>query len=441
VLASRRAVTPQGVRPAWIRVRGGAIAEVSADAFAAGVAPVVDVEQRVLMPGVIDTHVHVNEPGRTEWEGFGTATRAAAAGGVTTLIDMPLNSIPPTTTLAGFHAKVECAAARCRVHVGFWGGLVPGNGADLAPLRKAGVFGFKCFLVPSGVEEFAHVAPEDLKRVAGILRDPPSRLLVHAEEPGEIVATWSGPSDSYASYLATRPPGAETKAVARMVELCRTSGVRIHILHLASADAGEIVREAKREGLPVSAETCPHYLTFAAEEIPDGATEFKCAPPIRDRRNRERLWELLGQGAIDSIASDHSPAPPALKLRETGDFRRAWGGIASLEVSLPAVWTQALARGFSIADVSRWMSAGPARLAGLAHRKGAIMPGFDADLVVFEPDAPWVVDPGKLHHRHALTPYAGRTLKGRVQATYVRGEKVYDGSDVSGPACGEILLA
>lgn len=441
MLASRRAVTPEGVRPAWIRVRGGRIAEVAADAVSAGASAVVDVEQRVLMPGVIDTHVHINEPGRTEWEGFTTATRAAAAGGVTTLIDMPLNSIPPTITLAGFQAKMECAAGRCRVHVGFWGGLVPGNGADLAPLREAGVFGFKCFLVPSGVDEFAHVAAEDLERVAGALRDPSSCLLVHAEEPSEIAATWSGPSDSYASYLATRPPRAETKAVARVVGLCRATGVRIHILHLASADGGEIVREAKREGLPVSAETCPHYLTFAAEEIPDGATEFKCAPPIRDSRNRERLWELLAEGAIDSIASDHSPAPSELKQRETGDFRRAWGGISSLEISLPAVWTEALTRGFSIADVSRWMSAGPARLAGLAHRKGAIAPGFDADLVVFEPDAQWVVDPAKLHHRHPLTPYAGRTLKGKVRATYVRGEKVYDGSDVSGPACGEILLA
>jgi allantoinase len=441
VLKSRRVVTPAGVRAASVRVDDGRIAEVADHERPGDRAATIDLGDRVLMPGLIDTHVHINEPGRTEWEGFATATRAAAAGGVTTLIDMPLNSIPPTTTVNGLYAKLESAAGRCRVNVGFWGGAVPANASELARLKASGVFGFKCFLVPSGVPEFGSVGEEDLILAMEAAANLSAPLLVHAEEPKRIAAHWVGPHPSYSSYLATRPPAAENEAVDRLIGLCRTTGVRLHILHVSSADAAEAVGRAKQEGLPISAETCPHYLTFAAEEIPDGATEFKCAPPIRERENRERLWKTLAEGTLDLIASDHSPAPPDLKQRDTGSFQKAWGGISSLEISLAAVWTGAAARGFSLADVARWMCEGPSRLAGLEKSKGAIAAGRDADLVVWDPEASWTVDAAKLHHRHALTPYAGRELRGLVRATYLSGKKIYDDGAFLKEPSGEILLA
>jgi allantoinase len=442
VLRSRRVVTPEGVREAAVRVSDGRIVEVADRSVPVRSATVVDVGDRILMPGVIDTHVHVNEPGRTEWEGFATATRAAAAGGISTLVDMPLNCVPPTTSLEALHVKAEAVAGRCRVNVGFWGGLVPGNTIELEKLHDAGVCGFKCFLVDSGVPEFAPVAESDLatamNRFAALSTAPP--LLVHAEDPRRLRSFGGGRAAAYSAYLETRPSEAETEAVATMIRLSRETGVRVHILHLSSSAAAEAVEAAKREGLAVSAETCPHYLTFASEEIPDGATEFKCAPPIRDRANRERLWEALARGAIDLVVSDHSPSPPGLKGRDSGDFQKAWGGISSLELSLSATWSGASARGFSIADLARWMCRGPAELAGLARWKGSIAPGFDADLVVFDPDAAWTVDPAKLRHRHPLTPYAGRVLKGKVEATYLRGHKVYEKGRVLGAPRGEILL-
>ena len=433
-------VTPEGVREAAVRVSDGRIVEVADRSVPIRSAAVVDVGEQVLMPGVIDTHVHVNEPGRTEWEGFATATRAAAAGGISTLIDMPLNSVPPTTSLDALHAKAETVAGRCRVHIGFWGGLVPGNTTELERLRNAGVCGFKCFLVDSGVPEFAPVAESDLATAMNPLAALSVVLLVHAEDPRRLAGFGSGRADAYSTYLETRPSEAETEAVAGMIRLSREAGVRVHILHLSSSAAAEAVEAAKREGLAVSAETCPHYLTFASEEIPDGATEFKCAPPIRDRANRERLWAALARGAIELVVSDHSPSPPGLKCRDSGDFQRAWGGISSLELSLSATWSGASARGFSIADLVRWMCRGPAELAGLARWKGSIAPGFDADLVVFDPDVSWTVDPAKLRHRHPLTPYAGRVLKGKVEATYLRGQKVYEKGRFLGAPRGEILL-
>ncbi len=440
LLRSRRVVLPDGVVPAVLRIRGGRIAEVlrGAAGDTAADAPVTDVGDSVVMPGLVDTHVHVNEPGRAEWEGFATATRAAAAGGVTTLCDMPLNSVPPTTTRDAFHAKVEAAAGRIRVDVGFWGGLVRDNAAELVPLRAAGVLGFKAFLSPSGVPEFPEVSEEDLR--AGMRRLEGSRLLAHAEWP-EHLQPWQGDPRSYAGYLATRPRAAEKEAVVRLVRLCRETGAPVHILHLSSADSLETIARARAEGLPVTAETCPHYLFFAAEEIADGATEFKCAPPIRERENRERLWAALGEGVIDMVVSDHSPAPPSLKHRESGDFARARGGISSLGLTLPAVWTAASGRGFSISDVARWMCAAPAKLAGFDPWKGEIAEGKNADLVVWNPDAAWTVDPARLHARHRLTPWAGVKLSGVVLATYLKGEKIYAGGEfLSGPR-GEILLA
>ena len=440
LLRSRRVVRPEGVGPAALRIRGGLIVEVipGAAGEAASDVAVTDVGDSVVMPGIVDTHVHVNDPGRAEWEGFATATRAAAAGGVTTLLDMPLNSNPPTTTRDAFHAKVEAAAGRIRVDVGFWGGLVRDNAVELLPLRAAGVFGYKAFLSPSGVPEFPEVSEQDLRVAMTLLGD--NRLLVHAEWP-EHLRPWTGETRSYAGYLATRPRTAENDAVTRLVRLCRETGTPVHILHLSSADSLETIARAKAEGLPVTAETCPHYLFYAAEDIPDGATEFKCAPPIRERENRERLWTALGEGVIDMIVSDHSPSPPSLKHRESGDFARAWGGISSLGLTLPAAWTAASERGFTLSDIARWMCAAPAKLAGLAPWKGTIAEGRYADLVVWNPETSWTVDPARLHTRHKLTPWAGRELKGAVEATYLKGEKIYaDGEFLSDPL-GEILLA
>jgi len=407
VIRGRRVVTPEGVRPAEIRVRDGRVDSVTAPSSASA----LDVGDRVVMPGVVDSHVHVNEPGRTEWEGFETATRAAAAGGITTIVDMPLNSRPPTTTVGGLHAKRAAAAGKCRVDCAFWGGVVPGNAGELLAM---GLPGYKCFLAPSGVDEFPHVRENDLRVAMPVLASMGAVLLVHAELPGPLRAPRDG---THAGWLGSRPRESENAAVDMMVRLCREFRCRVHIVHLSSADAIGTIAAAKREGLPFTAETCPHYLTFAAEEIADGATHFKCAPPIRERENRERLWGALAEGTIDMIVSDHSPCTPELKK---GDFASAWGGIASLQFTLPAVWTEARARGHSLADVARWMSEAPARLAGL-DRKGAIAAGKDADLVVWNPEAAFVVE--RVLHRHPVTPYRGRTLFGVVEQTYVRGEQ------------------
>jgi allantoinase len=432
-------VAPDGVAPASIHIQDGMISAVCAwDEVPAGVT-IIEAGDAVVMPGVVDTHVHVNEPGRTDWEGFETATRAAAAGGITTLVDMPLNSIPSTTTREALRAKREAAQGRCRVDVGFWGGVVPGNTQEIAGLLEDGVLGFKAFLVPSGVDEFDHVEEADLREALPELARRGAVLLAHAELPGPIdtaVRVWEkdGP-DAYDRYLRSRPDAAEIEAIDLLLRLSRETGARVHIVHLATAAALPALREARKAGLPVTVETCPHYLTFAAEEIPDGAVEFKCAPPIRSRENRERLWQALGAGEIDLVASDHSPSPPE---RKRGSFQDAWGGIASLQVALPAVWTGARERGFSIADLSRWMSRNPARLAGLRN-KGAILPGFDADLVIWEPESAFEVDPGTLQHRHKLTPYAGRTLHGVVRRTLVRGRTVYDDGDFPGRPAGKLL--
>lgn len=391
--------------------------------------PVIDSGEAVVMPGLVDTHVHVNEPGRTDWEGFETATRAAAAGGITTLVDMPLNSIPATTTREALRAKREAASGKCRVDVGFWGGVVPGNSEEIAGLVEDGVLGFKSFLVPSGVEEFQHVTEADLREAMPRLNG--AVLLVHAELPGPL-KTCEG--DRHDDWLRSRPDAAETEAIALLVRLSRELGARVHVVHLATAEALPLLREARRD-LPITVETCPHYLTFAAEEIPDGALAFKCAPPIRSRENRELLWEALREGLIDLVATDHSPSPPELK---TGGFRQAWGGIASLQLALPAVWTGARDRGFSLPDLARWMSGNPARLAGLAN-KGAIRPGCDADLVIWEPETSIRVDPEALQHRHKLTPYAGLLLHGVVRRTLLRGETVYHDGDFPGPPAGRLL--
>jgi allantoinase len=377
----------------------------------------------VLLPGLVDIHVHVNEPGRTEWEGFATATRAAAAGGITTILDMPLNSIPPTCTVEALELKRDAARGACHVDVGFWGGAIPGNLERLRGLHDAGVFGFKCFLLHSGVDEFPFLDGEELEQYLAVLRTFGAQMIVHAEDSTAISRAPGPHGTRYADFLASRPRGAENVAIAQVIEAARYTGARVHILHLSSSDAVPMIRTARRDGVAVTVETCPHYLSFAAESIADGATQFKCCPPIREADNREELWRALGAGDIDLIASDHSPCTPDLKQLDLGEYGPAWGGIASLQVSLPAVWTQARQRGHTLLDVVRWMAQRPAEVARL-QAKGQIERGYHADLVAFAPDEAFVVEPDRLYHRHPVTPYAQQALAGVVRDTWVRGRRV-----------------
>jgi allantoinase len=423
VLRSKRVVTPEGEQAAAVCVRDGTIVALEPYDAALDAARTVDLGEDALLPGLVDTHVHVNEPGRTEWEGFDTATRAAAAGGVTTILDMPLNSIPPTVSVQALQAKRQAADGGCWVDVGFWGGVVPGNAGEFPGLHAAGVFGFKCFRVDSGVEEFPSLDGPGLEAALRELARLGALLIEHAELPEPIAAAPNPGGPRYWDYLASRPQQAEDGAVAELVELCRRTSARAHVVHLSSADALPTLRAAHADGVTVTAETCPHYLCLTAEEVPDGATQFKCAPPIREAANREALWGGLEDGTILCVVSDHSPCPPELKRLNTRDFGQAWGGISSLQLRLPLLWSEASKRGHTLTDVVRWTASEPARLVRLT-RKGAIQQGFDADLVIFAPEETFTVQAGNLHHRHPLTPYHGRTLRGVVRATWLRGAPV-----------------
>jgi len=424
-MRSRRVVTLSGVRPASVHIAGGTIARISAWDDWPTDTRAVDYENLIIMPGLVDTHVHVNEPGRTEWEGFATATRAAAAGGITTIVDMPLNSLPPTTSAAALAAKRAALGDQGVVNVEFIGGLVPDNIDQLVGLRDAGVRAFKCFLSPSGVDEFPAVSEQNLRDALPVLATLGLPLMVHAEDPARLLEAPIGGSTHYQTYLASRPSEAERDAIALLIRVMEACPTPVHIVHLSSATSLDVIRRARASGLPLTVETCPHYLTFAAEEIPDGATEFKCAPPIRGHAERDALWGALMRGEIDLVASDHSPCPPAMKA-SAGDFFAAWGGIASLQLSLSAVWTGARARSSTPERVADWMSANTARLVHLDHRKGRLAPGYDADITVWDPERSWVVDPTRLEHRHAVTPYAGRELLGQVTATYVGGQLAFE---------------
>lgn len=425
ILRGRRVLLPGGVRPAALHLAGGRIVAVTAfDELEPGV-PVVEAGALLVTPGLVDSHVHINEPGRTEWEGFRTATEAAAAGGITTVVDMPLNSIPPTTSADAAERKRDALGDQLHVNVAFWGGVVPGNVEALPGLQRFGVPGCKCFTCHSGVDEFPMSTRADLDAAMPVLRDLGRVLLVHAEAPGPLEAAERALADAdprrYQTYLASRPRAAEDEAVTMIIELSRKHRCPAHIVHLSSASAIPLLAKAQAEGVPVTAETCLHYLAFTAEEIPDGATHFKCAPPIREASNRELLWKGLESGVIGMVVSDHSPCTPALKKPETGDFLGAWGGIAGLQLGLSVLWTLASERGHSLEQVLRWNTTGPATLAGLEARKGVLAPGFDADVVLWDEQATFEVKAQELRHRHPITPYAGRSYRGVVDQTWVGG--------------------
>jgi len=416
-------------------VDAGRITRVAEYNAERGGAELHDFGDDVLLPGLVDTHVHINEPGRTEWEGFATGTRAAAAGGITTIVDMPLNCLPETTTVAALEAKRAAAAGKTHVDWAAWGGAVADNQQHLEALAAAGVPGYKCFLVYPGIEGFTMINQQQLMAAMPHIAKTGLPLLVHAELSGPLEAAAEKLQQAdwrkYETYLASRPDEAELQAIALMIDLCEEFGCRVHIVHLATAKALPLLRAARAKGLPITVETCTHYLYFAAEDVPEGATEFKCAPPLRSRENQNALWQGLADGVIDLVATDHSPCPPEMKQRDLGDFGKAWGGIASLSVSLPAMWTAMRRRGFELPQLAQWMAAAPAKLAGMSGRKGAIATGCDADFVVFDDAAEFTVEKEQLHFRHAVSPYLGEKFNGRVKATYLRGENIFDDGNFS----------
>jgi allantoinase len=423
VVRAERAVVGGEIRSASVAVVDGVIGAVGPiDAKYAAAEEIRLTEAVALLPGFVDTHLHINAPG-TDWEGFATATAAAAAGGITTLVDMPLDSDPVTTTADALLRKKQAAQGNCEVDVAFWGGVVPGNLDDLGALGAAGVRGFKCFLADSGNPNFPHLSQSEFRRAVSIVAAMDAVLLVHAESH-HVIANSPAPSGrSHASLLSSRPDASEEDAVALVIDAARDSGARVHIVHVSSGRVLPMVAAAKRSGVRITAETCPHYLTFAAEDIPDGATEFAACPPIRGGSNRDLLWRGLADGTLDMIVSDHSPCAPTMKA--DGDFGRVFGGISSLEVGPRAVWTHAGRRGFGLPALCRWMSERPAALAGLDDR-GRIAVGQRADLCVFDPNVEQTVDARTLRHRHAVTPYDRAVVRGAVQQTWLAGELIYE---------------
>jgi allantoinase len=442
---STRVVTPSGVQPGIIVIVGSKILGIAPMGESLDSVRVTDVGDHMVLPGLVDLHSHLNEPGRTEWEGFETGTRAAAAGGFTTIVDMPLNCIPSTTTVSALEEKRTAVAGKACVDYAFWAGAVPGNSAEISNLAKAGARGFKCFLAPSGVDEFRMVEQTHLCELMPVIAGTGLPLLAHAELPGPIAEATDQLNDAdwrkYNTYLQSRPEIAETEAIRLLISLVQQFNCPLHVVHLSAGSALRDLDSARSQALPITVETCPHYLYFSAEEIPDGRTEWKCAPPIREAMNQALLWEALRSGEIDAVATDHSPCPPEMKRTDTGDLRAAWGGITSLPVGLSAMWTAARDRGFHITDLVRWMSEKPASLAGLGSEKGKISSGQDADLVIFDPDASFEVGTDHFPSRHKLSPYIGETLTGRVRMTVVRGEVVYSEGQFRDDPIGRELRA
>ncbi len=439
-ISSDRILTPEGMIKGFLVIKDGKILDIKTGSNKPD-CPIEDVGNSVVMPGLVDSHVHVNEPGRTEWEGFETATKAAAAGGITTIADMPLNSDPVTTTRDALEKKLDSTEGKLWVDCAFYGGVIPGNVDELEPLIERGVRGFKCFLIHSGIDDFPDAKESDLRLSMPILARHNVPLLVHAELDcnGHSHGLSEKPS-SYQAFLESRPRRWENEAIELMIRLCREYKCKVHIVHLSSSDAIANIRQARQDGLPFTVETCPHYLTFAAEEIQDGDPRFKCAPPIRERENREKLWQAVTDRIIDFVVSDHSPCSPSLKFLEEGDLAKAWGGISSLQFVLPAVWTGAQKRGATISDISKWLSKKPAEFLGLGEQKGLLVPSYDADIVVWQPEEPLTIEQSMIHHRHKVTPYDGMKLQGHVLKTIVRGKTVFQDGRHCGQPVGQKLL-
>jgi allantoinase len=443
-IKSDRVVTTNGITNATVLIKEGKIVDVTKDKAPSNV-PVIDVGNSVLMAGIVDPHVHINEPGRTDWEGFDSATKAAIAGGITTVVDMPLNSSPVTTTAQAFDEKIKSTRGQLHTNCGFWGGVIPGNDKEILPLIEKGVLGFKAFLTHSGIDEFPNSTGTDLRKAMPLIAKHGLPLLVHCEistATNRSPLPQAGRSGTrlYQNYLASRPKKWEDDAVALMLRLCEEFNCRVHIVHLSSADSIQQISDAKKRGLPVTAETGQHYLYFDAEHIRDGQTQIKCAPPIREKANNDKLWQALKEGVIDFVATDHSPAPPAMKQVQSGDFMKAWGGISSIQFALPVLWTAAKTRGCDLIDVSNWLCKNPASLPGLDNRKGRIEKGHDADLVVWDPEVSFIVDETMIHHRHKITPYVGEKLYGVVCQTWLAGETVYDNGNFTDLNKGSIIL-
>ncbi len=428
VIRAKRAIFPDGQRSATVVVEDGKITDIGVlDLDVNGDEEIVIEDDKILLPGLVDSHVHVNEPGRTAWEGYRSATLAAGKGGITAILDMPLNSSPPTTTLENLNLKREASKGKLSVDVGFWGGAVPGNIGDLPPLWNEGVFGFKCFTAHSGIDEYGSLNYEEILRDMKELAQIDGLLIVHAEDPAVLNDAPQKGGQAYSNYLASRPKEAENKAIEQVIDAAKATGARVHILHLASAEALPMIKKAKEEGVRLTVETCPHYLTFASEDIPDGATEYKCAPPLREEENRRALWAGLMDGTIDHIGSDHSPCVVELKNKDTGDFGTAWGGVASVQLGLPAVWTAGEEFGVTLTDICRWLGEAPARNFHIPG-KGSIAVGNDADFAILDPEETFVVDVEALEHKNKISPYHGRTLRGVVTDTILRGNKVTEDS-------------
>ncbi|MEO5572144.1 MAG: allantoinase AllB [Bacteroidia bacterium] len=441
-IKSKNILTPSGFVDGYILIRNGKIEDVIRSLPSGEGWGGADVGESIVMPGIIDPHVHINEPGRTKWEGFDTATKAAAAGGITTMIEMPLNASPVTTTKNNFQIKLNAAKHKLHVNCGFWGGVVPDNENDLEELLENGVFGLKAFLTHSGIDDFPNTNAEHLRKALKILKKHNKPLLVHCELDtvhDDLKLLDQNPK-SYSAYLKSRPKNWEDNAIKLMIDLCRETEAHVHIVHLSSANSNEQIKKAKQEGLPLTVETAPHYLFFNAEEIPDGATEYKCAPPIREKENNESLWNALLDGTIDFIATDHSPAPPSMKKIELGNFKKAWGGIAGLQFSLPAIWTKAKDKNISTQQIAKWLCENPAKFIGLENTKGKIQKGFDADIVVWNPDKKFTVEENMIQHRHKITPHLNKELSGVVEQTYVAGKKVFDDGKFINLHGGKILF-
>jgi allantoinase len=441
-IQSKNILTPSGFIDGYVFIEGDKIVDVISSNNSI-VFPIEEVGECIVMPGIIDPHVHINEPGRTEWEGFDTATKAAAAGGIITMIEMPLNASPVTTTKNNFQIKLDAAKNKLHVNCGFWGGIVPDNLHELEELLESGVFGLKAFLTHSGIVDFPNTSAEHLRKALKILKKYGKPLLVHCELDSthdDLKLLEQNPR-SYSAYLKSRPKSWEDNAIKLMIDLCRETAAHVHIVHLSSAKSIEQIRKAKGEGLPLTVETAQHYLFFNAEEIPEGATQYKCAPPIREKQNNEQLWNALLDGTIDFIATDHSPAPSELKEIESGNFKKAWGGIGGLQFSLPAVWTKMKEKNIPMEKILKWMCESPSKLCGLQNSKGKIEKGYDADLVIWNPNEKFIVEEKNIQHRHKISPYLNQELNGVVEQTYVGGEKVYDKGSFLNLNKGKILLS